>query len=102
MIAEVVLFNIKPNVDEADFIQAVEHMQPDVERMAGFIDRTLLKNADGQWMDLLHWETLEAAHTAAEIILNLESCHMFLSMIDEETINMMHLAPRFSTLKMEA
>jgi heme-degrading monooxygenase HmoA len=88
---ELVLFRLKPGVEEAAFLEAADAIQSAVVEMGGFIRRELLRNEEGQWADVLHWNSLEEAHHAAEAILSDSRCDPFLGMIDEPSITMLHL-----------
>ncbi|GAB4508785.1 MAG: hypothetical protein OHK0046_02280 [Anaerolineae bacterium] len=97
MVTEVVLFRILPEFSPEEFLAAAADMQPVVSAMPGFIDRELLHNEEGQWIDIVHWNTLEEAHQAAHTLETAASAGRFMQMIDVQTINMMHLHPRFTT-----
>ncbi len=88
---EVVLFKLKPGVEEAAFVRASDALLPVLRAMSGFVRRELLKGEDGQWIDLVHWNSLAEAQAAAEQVPHLPACHPFLGMIDETSVTMLHL-----------
>lgn len=90
---EIVLFKLNTDVPEAAFLQAAEAVTPALRAMPGFIDRTLLKDENGQWLDLMHWQSREAALKAAEIFPTLECAKPFGAMLDWSSVTMLHLAP---------
>jgi hypothetical protein len=92
-VLEVVLFKLKPGADEAAFLAASEAVMPDLRTMHGFIRRELLKDADGRWMDTVHWHNLDDAHRAAEVFLSLSCAQTLVALIDETSMTMLHLEP---------
>lgn len=91
MTVEIVLFKLKADVEEAVFLQAAEAVTPALRTMPGFIDRALLKDENGQWLDLMHWQSREAALKAAEIFPTLECAQPFGAMLDWSSVTMLHL-----------
>jgi hypothetical protein len=92
-VLEVVLFKLKPGADEAAFMAASEAVMPDLRAMRGFIRRELLKDADGRWMDTIHWHSLDDAQRAAEVFLTLSCAQTLIALIDEPSMTMLHLEP---------
>jgi hypothetical protein len=90
---EVVLFKLKPAVDESAFLEASEAVMLDLRQMRGFIRRELFKDADGRWMDTVHWHSLDDALRAAEAFMSLSCAQALIAMIDETSMTMLHLEP---------
>ncbi len=60
-------FRLADGVDEARLLRAADGIHEGfLARQPGLIRRELLKGQDGQWVDLLHWESEEAAARAME------------------------------------
>jgi hypothetical protein len=58
-------FQLANGVTEEALISASEALQHDfLSRQRGFVRRELLRGRNGQWVDLVHWES-EAAASAA-------------------------------------
>jgi hypothetical protein len=56
-------FRLVEGVSERDLLAASETLQREfLARQRGFVRRELLRAADGQWSDLVHWEDERAAH----------------------------------------
>lgn len=55
---EIVQFRLKPGVSEADFLAANEPVQADLQKTSGYIRREMLRNDDGQYIDLVFWNSL--------------------------------------------
>jgi len=68
-------FKLGDGVDEARLLRASEGLQTGfLAEQPGFIQRELLKGQDGQWVDLVHWESEEAAARAMEQAANSPVC----------------------------
>ena len=91
-IVELVLFKLTAGSNEADFIEAAQGINTDLETMPGFIERRLLQT-DDQWADLVFWESLEHAQSAAESVMQLEEMQKFGAFIAQESMQFMHLHP---------
>jgi Antibiotic biosynthesis monooxygenase len=80
---EVVHFTVRPG-EEAEFIakrdSVVAHVFP---ILAGFRSAELTKLGDGTWLDVVHWESLEAAEAAGAVFMSNEVAGDWASHIDE-------------------
>lgn len=90
-IVELVLFRLNAGVADASFLEAADATAGALHKLGGFIRRELLKSADGQWVDLVYWNSMAEAQHAADAIMHLPACRPFLGMIDESSITMLHL-----------
>lgn len=52
-------------VTDAEFLRAAGAAQPFIAAQPGFADRELFHTEDGWWVDLIHWNSREAADAAA-------------------------------------
>ena len=91
LVVEVVTFKLKAGVGEADFLQAADAVMSDLQAMSGYIDRELLKDAQGQWMDILHWQSMDEALAAAEALMTAPNAGPFIAMLDATSMAMYHL-----------
>lgn len=84
---EIVIFGLKPGVDRAAFVAAIPESEAFLRRQEGFISRTILPEVDGaRWVDLVLWESAEAAHAAFERFgQELGSC-LFAQAIDDASV----------------
>jgi hypothetical protein len=58
-------FTLVNATDEARLLSASDALQRDfLSKQPGFVRRELLKGRDGQWVDLVYWESDEAAAEA--------------------------------------
>jgi len=90
---EVVMFRLKPGVSEADFLDANRAVQADLHNSSGYIRRELSRNDDGQWFDLVYWQSLVEAQQALEAFSTWPSTQRMAPMIDDSSITMLHVHP---------
>lgn len=90
---EVVVFKLNEGVSREQFLKDAAITQTKVEQFEGYIDRQLLEGEEGQWTDIVWWESKEAAFSAAELIMQDEACMPFMQAINSDTMQMMHLHP---------
>lgn len=93
-IVEVVLFRLNPGVDETEFLAASAGVELFLRGTGGFIQRELLQNEEGQWVDVVHWRSQAEAYAAAEKIMSDPRGQKFGAFIDPSSITMLHLQPR--------
>ena len=91
VVIEITQFTLLKGVDEQEFRDEAEHIQHlFLEKQPGYIDRELLKDAAGQWADVLHWESTAQAQAAAQAMLQEPTCQRFLAMVDPQNVTMLH------------
>ena len=92
LIVEVAQFKLATGVREEDFLREVEAVQKNfLEKQNGYINRELLKDKDGQWVDILHWNSMEEAQKAAEVMMGDPATQGFMQKIDPSSVKMLHL-----------
>lgn len=67
MAIEVVIFQVRPTVARADFLQAVDETTALLNTQDGFLGRTVSQAESGEWLDILTWESIEAAKAAVAV-----------------------------------
>jgi heme-degrading monooxygenase HmoA len=91
VVIEITQFKLVKDVADQDFLREAEHVQHIfLEKQPGYIDRELLKDEAGQWADILHWGTTQQAQAAAQAMLQEPACQGFISMIDPQSVKMLH------------
>ena len=91
VVIEMTQFRLVNDVADQEFLRESEQVQHVfLEKQPGYIDRELLKDEAGQWVDLLHWETAAQAQSAAQSMLAEPACQGFIAMIDLQSITMLH------------
>ncbi len=88
---EAALFRLKPSTDREAFLAAEEAVTEDLRRMSGYLDRELSDGDDGQWLDLVHWASLDEPRHAVDAILHAPRSRPFMKMLDPERITLLHL-----------
>lgn len=63
---ELVRFRLKEGKTSADWLKANEKINDWMKAQPGFRFRSLSETDDGEWMDMVYWESLEAATAAGE------------------------------------
>ena len=91
-IVEIAQFKLATGVNDEDFLQEAEAVQKNfLEKQSGYIDRELLKDKDGGWTDILHWNSMEEAQKAAEVMMSDPGAQGFMQKIDPSSVKMLHL-----------
>jgi hypothetical protein len=90
-VVEIALFKTKEGVTPEQLLQTVDPVSEWAKRQPGFISRDLTYSAEsGTWIDVVWWESLDAAHGAAEASMTSESCAPMFGLIDLEGTQMLH------------
>lgn len=92
IVVEVAMFKLNEGVTDYAFITEAEKVQESfLKNQKGYLDRELLKGEDGQWFDILHWQSMDEAQSAAQVMMQEPACQQFIKMIDPKSIQMFHL-----------
>ena len=83
---EVVYFKSKAGVSSSQLITSAKHMDRTLRTWKGFVSRELVELGNGEWIDIVHWESVEAANKAAAIETTSEVCLPFFALIEETQI----------------
>lgn len=95
---EVVIFRAKTQYTDEQVTEALELVNPVLQDFSGFISRQLSKSEDGQWMDLVHWESLALAQQAATKIMQQEIAGEAFKVIEESSMQLYHFLAVSSAL----
>jgi len=63
---ELVRFRLQQGKTSADWLKANEKINGFMKAQPGFRFRSLSETDDGEWLDLVYWESLQAANAASE------------------------------------
>lgn len=92
MIVELAQFKTKSGISDTEVLAASHEAQEGfLAKCKGFVSRELLKSDDGEWVDILHWKTMEDAQKAMQDMMASPSTKKFNEVIDPSSIKMMHL-----------
>ena len=84
-ITEFIRYKLLEDVKTDDFLKAAEKMIPELKTQKGLINWQLCKGENGNWIEILHWKSLDEAKAAAKTVLKLSSIQAFIKFIDEPT-----------------
>jgi len=60
-------FTLADGVDNASLWAASDTLQAEfLSQQPGFVKRDLLKSADGKWVDVIYWESMESVEQAMQ------------------------------------
>jgi len=88
---ELVSFKLKPNVDETQLADLQPAVNEFIKQQPGFHYRSLIKDTDGQFLDIVYWESEEKAKAAGKNFMEQSWAQQMMSLIDENSINMRHI-----------
>jgi hypothetical protein len=63
---ELVRFRLKKDKTAADWLKANEKINDWIKVQPGFRFRSLSETDDGEWIDMVYWESLDAAKASGE------------------------------------
>lgn len=89
-VIEVVRFRTNKGVSEAAFAESAKTVNAFLQNCPGFIARRLSRGEDGEWIDHVEWQTMEAAKKASEAFMQRSDLAGFVSAIDEASVVMRH------------
>jgi len=89
-IIETVLFKLEDGIDVETFSASIAGSTTFMESCPGFIARRLSSNADGQWIEHVEWETMDAAKAAASRIGSDPNTQDFVKCINGPSVQMLH------------
>ena len=96
-VKEVVVFRLKKDTNEADFLTDAQQTFELLQSYDGYIERELGVSEDGTWIDIVTWADLPTALQAAENIMKSPIGQAFGHHIEPDSIQMNHVHPRIST-----
>jgi hypothetical protein len=91
-VLELVSFHLIPGTPPATFVAMAQATEPVLRRQPGYVSHRLVHTADGQWIDIVEWQSLAHATEAAKIVLADPAIAPFVAAIDMATVTMSHPA----------
>ena len=83
MVVEWAPFRLAEGVTEDELVAASETLQQAfLANQPGFVRRELLRGPDGQWADLVHWETEAAAKAVFAAASESPICHEYFRLLE--------------------
>jgi antibiotic biosynthesis monooxygenase (ABM) superfamily enzyme len=90
-VLELVVYKLNEGVSREQFLATNGPASAWLRDQPGFISRELAHESEGdRWVDVVWWDTLDNATTAAEHALSSESCSPMFALIDTESMLMLH------------
>lgn len=88
-ILEITSFRLEEGVTEKSLLKGAEKMQNEfLSNVAGFISRTLTKEEDGTWRDVIFWKDHHVLEETAEVLKQSPAAEPFMSCIDFDSVVM--------------
>lgn len=91
-VIEVVRFRTNDGVSESAFAKSAETVNEFLKKCPGFVARRLSRADDGEWIDHVEWETMDAAKQASDAFMKRSDLAEFVTAIDEGSVVMRHNA----------
>ncbi|MDR3763273.1 MAG: hypothetical protein P4M01_04185 [Acidobacteriota bacterium] len=94
-VVELVTYQLKPETQEAAFLAAVEQSNQFLRTCAGFVERRVARETGLPiWLDMLFWQTMEQALSAAAQFNHQPETEAFNNLIDRSSAMMTHFDVR--------
>jgi hypothetical protein len=89
-IIEVVRYKLEKGVTDSQVAELSDKLQKEVELQPGYIARRLAKSTEGEWVDLVFWNSLDDALNASNHINNLPLASLFMKLVNTESVAFDH------------
>lgn len=90
-VVEIATAKVKDGVTKDQLLATVDAVSSWVKEQPGFISRDLTYSADADiWIDVIWWESLDAANAAAEIAMTSPACQPMFELLDMQSVQMLH------------
>ena len=87
---EIVIFSFKENYSDQQASEMAGTVNEFISKQSGFISRTTSKLGENRWIDIVYWESMQEAKDASEEAMKSETCGVFFSSINQESMQFMH------------
>lgn len=64
------MFRVKGGISLDNFLMEVMRIESVMKERPGFLSHELLRDPQGMWVDILHWESIEAAQAASRELMS--------------------------------
>ena len=88
---EMVSFKLNEGATTADILATSPAISAWVIQQAGFQYRSLAQQSDGQWLDIVYWESLEHAQQAGEAFMKATEPKAMMAFIDKTSVSVQHI-----------
>jgi hypothetical protein len=90
-VIELVLMKPANGVDDAALLKACDDIMPFLREAGGYLRRQVLRSDDGQWVDVVYWNSLEEALQAADPIMSTPAGQQLGAVLDGPSVRVFHL-----------
>jgi hypothetical protein len=98
-VLELVVYKLNPGVSREQFLETNPGAVAWISNQPGFISRDCVSDVKGdRWVDLVWWESIEHAETAAQRATTSESCAPMFALIDMDSMLMLHGQQAMATI----
>jgi len=89
-ILELILFHLRPETDRAHFLDVSARTTDWLRVRPGYLGREVYEDESGQWIDMVRWETVSDALSAAESFTETPVAAEIMDAVVQETIRILH------------
>ncbi|NMR27150.1 hypothetical protein HH219_16695 [Pseudoalteromonas sp. NEC-BIFX-2020_015] len=85
---EVVKWKSKPGISDGEMVTAINDLAVDLKFCKGFLQQTLYKDSNNEWVDIYYWEDEASAHASNDIMAEKKSFSALMSLIDPASVSL--------------
>lgn len=98
---ELVSFNVTSEQGAETLLRLAPTMNEFLKQQPGFYYRTLLKDTNGEFLEIVHWESEEKAKAASDKMMQQPWAGDLMSLVEEGSLNMRY-APALTEIGADA
>ena len=83
-VVEIATFSAKRGVTEQALLKAAVRSDRFVAAQPGFVSRRFVRREDGRWIDIIEWQSAQAARMAADKFATAAQVHDFMATIGDD------------------
>jgi hypothetical protein len=95
MVIELVLSRPKSGVTDANIRASAQAVAPILNALPGLQRRVVLTDGQGQWIDVIHWDSLTNAQQAMSHVGHRPEVQTLFAQLDEPTVELFHMTSVF-------
>ena len=92
-VVELVKWKSAANVEDAEMVDAVAAILPDLQSLPGFKEQRLYQDDDGCWVDVYIWESRAEALASNDLMADKPAFTHLIGLIEEGSIRIEFLTP---------
>ena len=93
MFVELVFFRSKPDATTEEVLGSAQKIQDLALAMSSSFKIDLLRKDDGEWVEIVHWDSEEEAHRVEQAMMSNPEAQQAMAVMQEDSIRMMFLHP---------